>query len=59
MLWDNFVKTHIVCDPLVGNPHLLANEVLNRTLIGLIFIKEVPEMSKHLQLWLESGHQTT
>ena len=35
MLWDNFVKTHIVCDPLAGNPHSLANEVLNRTLIGV------------------------
>ena len=49
MLWDNFVKTHIGCDPLVGNPHSLANEVLNRTLIG-VASSEVSQMSKHLHL---------
>ena len=35
MLRDNFVKTHIIHDPIVGNPHSMSNEVLNRNRIGI------------------------
>ena len=35
LLWDNFVKTHIIYDPIVGNAHSQSNEILNKTLIGL------------------------